>query len=157
VFFFFQKIQVEIRSLSFSLLKWICHVIRVHTSLHPETFPSPIIIMSHPVNAIQCKGKAFERKKAGSIGLKTPIPAAQKGKLYAWKHRQRRGQDSSRANRLVDLLDSRAIIGVATWSTAGSTTREAAAGHASRHATLAASTIELHHDGVGDRLELLLL
>jgi hypothetical protein len=65
--------------------------------------------------------------------------------------------------RLVDLLDGGAIVVVA--GTAGSTTGEAtrgatghAAGHTTRHATRSTtSTVELHHDGVGNTLKLLLV
>ena len=51
-------------------------------------------------------------------------------------------------NRLVDLLDSRAIIaGSASWATsaweATGSTWHAAAGHTAGHATL--RTVELHH------------
>lgn len=58
--------------------------------------------------------------------------------------------------RLVNLLDGRTVVGVATRST----TRHATAWHSAHttgHATLAACTVELHHDGVGNPLELLLL
>ena len=36
-------------------------------------------------------------------------------------------------------------------------TRHAATGHTAGHATLTTSSVELHHDGVGNTLELLLL
>ena len=55
--------------------------------------------------------------------------------------------------RLVDLLDAGAVLrctGEATGSTAGRAARESAGRTAS-------SAVQLLHDGVGDRLELLLL
>ena len=62
---------------------------------------------------------------------------------------------------LVNLLHRRALIRTAPWPTC---TREAAAGHAAAghtadtaHAcTVRTGTVELHHDGVGHGLELLL-
>jgi hypothetical protein len=60
-----------------------------------------------------------------------------------------------RARRLVDLLNGRAVIAAGA---ARSASGHAAAGHTARHtATLTASSVELHHDGVGNALELLLL
>lgn len=59
--------------------------------------------------------------------------------------------------RLVDLLDGRTVIvaSSATRGTAGEAT--STSGHTTGHATLATSTVELHHDGVGNSLKLLLL
>src|SRR5690349_16698242 len=59
---------------------------------------------------------------------------------------------------LVNLLDGRTVI--VAVATAGSTAREAtgAARHTTTgHATLTTSSVELHHDGVGNGLKLLLL
>jgi hypothetical protein len=58
------------------------------------------------------------------------------------------------AMRLVNLLDGWAVIGVAA---ARGTTGHATTGHAAGHTTLTTSSVELHHDGVGDTLQLLLL
>ena len=61
---------------------------------------------------------------------------------------------------LVDLLDGGAVVAAGTRGTTGTTgAREAArtAGHATGHATLTTSSVELHHDGVGNGLELLLV
>ncbi|KUI67228.1 NAD-specific glutamate dehydrogenase [Cytospora mali] len=63
--------------------------------------------------------------------------------------------DAEYQSNLVDLLDGGAVIATSAGSTAG--TREATrstAGHAAGSAT---GTVELHHDGVGDSLKLLLL
>src|ERR1700749_4211152 len=77
------------------------------------------------------------------------------------RNTQRRApKDKSSQGRLVDLLDGRAVVAVAaTRSAAEAAARHAAAGHAAGHATLGTSTgaVELHHDGVRDALELLLL
>ena len=54
---------------------------------------------------------------------------------------------------LVDLLDGGAVVGVGT----GLTTGEAAGGTAGHATGSTASTVELHHDGVGNGLELLLV
>jgi hypothetical protein len=59
------------------------------------------------------------------------------------------------AMRLVNLLNGWAVV---VASTAGSATRHAATGHTAGHATtLTTSSVELHHDGVGNTLKLLLL
>jgi len=56
--------------------------------------------------------------------------------------------------RLVNLLNGRAVV--RGTGSAGCATGHAATGH-TRHATLTASSVELHHDGVGNTLKLLLL
>lgn len=58
-------------------------------------------------------------------------------------------------NRLVDLLDGGAVVAAGAGCATGST-REAARSTAGATGS-AASTVELHHDGVGDTLQLLLL
>src|SRR4051794_7469462 len=60
---------------------------------------------------------------------------------------------------LVDLLDGGTIVTTSTGSTTrAASTREAAGttGHAAR-STLTTSSVELHHDGVGLALKLLLV
>jgi hypothetical protein len=56
--------------------------------------------------------------------------------------------------RLVDLLNGWAVV---VCGTAGSASRHSATGHTAGHATLTTSSVELHHDGVGNTLKLLLL
>lgn len=53
---------------------------------------------------------------------------------------------------LVDLLDGGTVV---TTGTGGGTGARSTAGHAAGHAT--STTVELHHDGVGNGLKLLLL
>jgi hypothetical protein len=60
-----------------------------------------------------------------------------------------------KAIRLVDLLDSGAVI--AASATRGTAAGHTTTGHTARHATLTTSSVELHHDGVGNALKLLLL
>ena len=57
------------------------------------------------------------------------------------------------SSNLVNLLD----IGVLLILLARRSTARRTARHATRHATLTTSSVELHHDGVGNALELLLL
>ncbi|KAL2282007.1 hypothetical protein FJTKL_11094 [Diaporthe vaccinii] len=59
-------------------------------------------------------------------------------------------------NNLVDLLDGGTVVATSAGSTAAGSTREAA-GSTAGSARSTASTVELHHDGVGDTLQLLLL
>jgi hypothetical protein len=66
--------------------------------------------------------------------------------------KERGRRDCREAIRLVNLLDGWAVITASTGGAAGST-----AGHTAGHATLTTSSVELHHDGVGDTLKLLLL
>lgn len=63
-------------------------------------------------------------------------------------------QPERRRNRLVDLLDAGTLL-----TTGGRSTAREAAWCATGEATwcAASATVELLHDGVGDRLELLLL
>ena len=69
-------------------------------------------------------------------------------------HKERKTRDCSEAIRLVDLLDGWAVITAGTtWGATG----HAATGHTAGHATLTTSSVELHHDGVGNGLKLLLL
>ena len=59
------------------------------------------------------------------------------------------------ARRLVNLLNGRTIVAAGAARSASGHT---ATGHATWHATtLTTSSVELHHDGVGNALELLLL
>jgi hypothetical protein len=60
-----------------------------------------------------------------------------------------------KAIRLVDLLDSGAVV--AASATRGTAAGHTTTGHTTRHATLTTSSVELHHDGVGNALKLLLL
>jgi hypothetical protein len=76
-----------------------------------------------------------------------------RNKVYAGNMKTK--ESKLKAIRLVNLLNGRAVV---VAGTAGSASRHTATGHTARHAaTLTTSSVELHHDGVGDTLELLLL
>jgi hypothetical protein len=66
------------------------------------------------------------------------------------------------SNRLVNLLDGRAVIATLAGGATGSAstreaTRTAGTGHATGHTSTTLGAVELHHDGVGNSLELLLV
>jgi hypothetical protein len=76
-----------------------------------------------------------------------------RNKVYAGNMKTK--ESKLEAMRLVNLLNGWAVV---VASTAGSATRHAATGHTAGHATtLTTSSVELHHDGVGNTLKLLLL
>lgn len=127
-----------------------CYIVKlICTHSHPIFHLPIVIVMMHPMQTKVMKPKNM------ALPAETPMMTAHGRKVYAG---ERTREKLASAMHLVDLLDGRAVIGVtasrstSTGEAASASTREAA-----RSTTLTTGAVELHHDGVGDSLKLLLL